>query len=86
MARVVGLVFQLALLFAIAAIRVVGEDGQMSGTLMFLHVWKCGGTTLRELMCDWAKREGLPCATVAGCRHLSLKVRNMRWRWRWWVI
>eukprot|EP00752_Nemacystus_decipiens_P017561 g15736.t2 len=43
------------------------------GTLMFLHVWKCGGTTLRELMCDWAKRERLPCATVASCRGLSLR-------------
>ena len=45
-----------------------------SQTLLFLHVWKCGGTTLRQLMCDWAAREGLPCATVAGCRSLSLRV------------
>ncbi|CAM9823103.1 unnamed protein product [Ectocarpus sp. 12 AP-2014] len=76
-ARVVGLFFQLALLFATAAVGVVGEDGQMDGTLMFLHVWKCGGTTLRELMCDWANSEGLPCATVAGCGHLSLKERKV---------
>ncbi|CAM9185711.1 unnamed protein product [Sphacelaria rigidula] len=44
------------------------------GTVMFLHVWKCGGTSLRKLVCNWAKSEGLPCATVAACSHLSLHV------------
>lgn len=52
----------------------LGVQSEMEGTLLFLHVWKCGGTTLRQLMCDWANREGLPCATVAACRRLSLKV------------
>eukprot|EP00903_Cladosiphon_okamuranus_P019616 g18040.t1 len=28
-------------------------------------------------MCDWADREGLPCATVAGCRSLSLQQRKI---------
>lgn len=43
-------------------------------TVMFLHVWKCGGTSLRKLLCDWADREHLPCATVASCNSLSLRV------------
>lgn len=48
--------------------------GALDGTLMFLHVWKCGGTSLRKLMCGWAEAEKLPCATVASCRSLSLQV------------
>lgn len=54
-----------------------GVQNEMEGTLLFLHVWKCGGTTLRQLMCDWANREGLSCATVATCGHLSLKVNML---------
>lgn len=68
-----GAIFQLVLLLMIMGVA-AAENGLDGGTLMFLHVWKCGGTTLRELMCDWADREGLPCATVAGCRSLSLQV------------
>lgn len=75
MAGHVGTAFRLVVLL----ILLLPTDGQhdVPGTLLFLHVWKCGGTTLRQLMCDWADREGLPCATVAGCRNLSLQVPNM---------
>lgn len=69
----IGPVFQLVPLLIILGIA-AAQNGLDGGTLLFLHVWKCGGTTLRELMCDWADREGLPCATVAGCGSLSLKV------------
>lgn len=72
MAGIVGVAFRLVVLL----ILLLPADGQneLDGTLLFLHVWKCGGTTLRQLMCDWADREGLPCATVGGCRSLSLEV------------
>lgn len=52
-----------------------GQELALEGTIMFLHVWKCGGTSMRQLMCDWAKSEGLTCATVAACRSLSLEVK-----------
>ncbi|CAN0236023.1 unnamed protein product [Scytosiphon promiscuus] len=75
MARSVLVVVTIALLL-IAADFILAQN-ELEGTLMFLHVWKCGGTTLRQLMCDWANREGLSCATVAGCRALSLKERKI---------
>ncbi|CAM9176307.1 unnamed protein product, partial [Hapterophycus canaliculatus] len=63
-------------LLLFAAVCIIGQR-EMEGTLMFLHVWKCGGTTLRQLMCDWADLEGLTCAQVAGCRDLSLQERKI---------
>lgn len=62
----------LALLVTVVVSLAQGAD--MEGTLMFLHVWKCGGTSLRQLVCDWADSEDLSWATVAGCRGLSLQV------------
>lgn len=72
MARIVR-VFLRVLLLLVVTVN-AGVQNEREGTLLFLHVWKCGGTTLRQLMCDWADREGLPCATVASCRSLSLQV------------
>lgn len=72
MTGVVGAPFRLVVL--LLSLVLAGGQSELDGTLLFLHVWKCGGTSLRRLMCDWADREGLPCATVAGCRSLSLKV------------
>lgn len=62
----------LALLVTVVVSLAQGAD--IEGTLMFLHVWKCGGTSLRQLVCDWADSEDLSWATVAGCRSLSLQV------------
>ena len=67
---------RLALSLLVLAVAAVGQKSDLEGTLMFLHVWKCGGTSLRELVCDWADREGLACATVASCHNLSLKVMH----------
>lgn len=64
------------LLFIVVAAAAVGQSAELDGTLMFLHVWKCGGTSLRRLLCEWAHKEDLPCATVAGCGTLSLEVRK----------
>lgn len=66
------------LLAVLLASVIGGGQGDLEGTLLFLHVWKCGGTSLRQLLCDWAKREGLACATVASCRKLSLQVGRAR--------
>lgn len=67
--------FYIALLVALLiAASTVAQEKSLQGTLMFLHVWKCGGTSLRRLLCEWAHREGLPCATVAGCRYPELEV------------
>ena len=67
---------RLALSLLVLAVAAVGQKSDLEGTLMFLHVWKCGGTSLRRLVCDWADREGLTCATVASCRNLALKVMH----------
>lgn len=63
---------RLAVLLLLAGVASTG--GALDGTLMFLHVWKCGGTSLRKLLCSWAEAENLPCATVASCSKLSLQV------------
>lgn len=75
----VSSVFQLSFLLlpALVILAVAGEEA-IEGTLLFLHVWKCGGTSLRKLLCDWAREEGLPCATVATCSKLSLDVSDTK--------
>ena len=66
------LVARLAMLLLLS--RIASTQETLEGTLMFLHVWKCGGTSMRKLLCSWAERENLPCATVATCKSLSLQV------------
>ncbi|CAM9638768.1 unnamed protein product [Ectocarpus sp. 6 AP-2014] len=36
-------------------------------TVMFLHVFKCSGSTLRQMFVDWAKAEGESGAIVTSC-------------------
>ncbi|CAB1099896.1 unnamed protein product [Ectocarpus sp. CCAP 1310/34] len=36
-------------------------------TVMFLHVFKCAGSTLRQMFVDWAKAEGASGAIVTSC-------------------
>lgn len=74
----IGLVLHLLLAMLMVLPAVATSDVLEGGTLMFLHVWKCGGTSLRRLLCDWARSEDLPCATVASCRHLSLNVGHSK--------
>lgn len=74
------LMLRLALLY-VAVVVAGGNIEEFEGTLMFLHVWKCGGTSLRKLVCSWAEAEGLACATVAGCHSLSLEVGCYGFSW-----
>ncbi|CAM9243072.1 unnamed protein product [Ascophyllum nodosum] len=69
------LVARLAMLLLLS--RIASTQETLEGTLMFLHVWKCGGTSMRKLLCSWAERENLPCATVATCKSLSLQEKKI---------
>ncbi|CAM9513116.1 unnamed protein product [Pylaiella littoralis] len=44
----------------------------VNSTVMFLHVFKCAGTTLREVLITWANREGWNGAEVAYCSKMAL--------------
>ncbi|CAM9450460.1 unnamed protein product [Ectocarpus sp. 12 AP-2014] len=40
-------------------------------TVMFLHVFKCAGSTLRQMFVDWAKAEGESGAIVTSCNEVE---------------
>ncbi|CAM9513046.1 unnamed protein product [Pylaiella littoralis] len=44
-----------------------------NSTVMFLHVFKCAGTSLREVFMAWAKRGGWQGAVVQYCKTISFK-------------
>lgn len=43
----------------------------LEATVLFLHVFKCAGTTLRELFTGWAGRMGQQGAIVVECRNIQ---------------
>eukprot|EP00752_Nemacystus_decipiens_P011565 g10270.t1 len=42
-----------------------------STTLMFMHIFKCAGSTLRHMLVDWAQENGQRGAIVRECDHLD---------------
>lgn len=51
-------------------------------TLLFMHLWKCAGSSLRHLLRDWAELEDRSIAIVVKCNDVVSKVRLLAFSWR----
>lgn len=49
------------------------EDGGTRTTLLFLHLWKCAGSSLRHLLRDWAALVDRQMAIVVSCNDVEAR-------------
>ncbi|CAM9850564.1 unnamed protein product, partial [Hapterophycus canaliculatus] len=52
---------------AASAASVVAREGGPTTTLLFMHLWKCAGSSLRHLLRDWAEAKGQDIGIVVRC-------------------
>lgn len=57
-----------------ATAAVVGELGTTTSTLLFMHIWKCAGSSLRHLLRDWASLKGQDIGVVVRCTDIVSEV------------
>lgn len=53
----------------------VAARGEVGTTLLFMHLWKCAGSSLRHLLRDWAEAKGQDIGIVVRCTDVVSKVR-----------
>lgn len=51
-----------------------GEKVERPPTLLFMHLWKCAGSSLRHLLREWAELEGQSIAIVVRCTEAVAEV------------
>ncbi|CAM9687184.1 unnamed protein product [Ectocarpus sp. 12 AP-2014] len=49
------------------------EGDQVGTTLLFMHLWKCAGSSLRHLLRDWAEAKGQDIGIVVRCTDVVSK-------------
>lgn len=55
-----------------------GSDEDRAGvTLLFLHVWKCAGSSMRHMLRDWAELEGQSIGIVIRCSEIYKVCKGM---------
>eukprot|EP00903_Cladosiphon_okamuranus_P018728 g17238.t1 len=54
----------------------MGEVGVTTSTLLFMHIWKCAGSSLRHLLRDWASLKGQDIGVVVRCTDIVSETRK----------
>lgn len=59
-------------------VRTAARGAGATSTLLFMHVWKCAGSSLRHLLRDWASLKGQDIGIVVKCADIVSQVRGRR--------